>query len=186
MLIRYFYIRSLNRIRSNTEIQSLNMFESDIRPSLEGHGIFEYTIFIFEDSWIREQWLKLLICRSILTLIPPKIHILNFFLFILIVQINRKSSSFQYWIKKTMVVYMCFGFLQLTAKKEFLWNYVVFLHCLRIVGLIVWQNINFIVYVVHLSRQYMQLYSYALSFYRSQNVLCRSKFFEPAQKFDCI
>ena len=26
----------------------------------------------------------------------------------------------------------------------------------------------------------------ALSFYRSQNVLCRSKFFEPAQKFDCI
>ena len=28
--------------------------------------------------------------------------------------------------------------------------------------------------------------SYAVSFYRSQNVLCRSKFFEPAQKFDCI
>ena len=28
--------------------------------------------------------------------------------------------------------------------------------------------------------------SNALSFYRSQNVLCRSKFFEPAQKFDCI
>ena len=27
---------------------------------------------------------------------------------------------------------------------------------------------------------------YALSFYRSQNVLCRSKFFEPAQKFDYI
>ena len=27
---------------------------------------------------------------------------------------------------------------------------------------------------------------YALSFYRFQNVLCRSKFFEPAQKFDCI
>ena len=26
---------------------------------------------------------------------------------------------------------------------------------------------------------------HALSFYRSQNVLCRSKFFEPAQKFDC-
>ena len=26
----------------------------------------------------------------------------------------------------------------------------------------------------------------ALSFCRSQNVLCRSKFFEPAQKFDCI
>ena len=24
-----------------------------------------------------------------------------------------------------------------------------------------------------------------MSFYRSQNVLCRSKFFEPAQKFDC-
>ena len=27
---------------------------------------------------------------------------------------------------------------------------------------------------------------YALSFYRSQNVLCRAKFFESAQKFDCI
>ena len=27
---------------------------------------------------------------------------------------------------------------------------------------------------------------YALSFYRSQNVLCWSKYFEPAQKFDCI
>ena len=26
----------------------------------------------------------------------------------------------------------------------------------------------------------------ALSFYRSQNVLCQSKCFEPAQKFDCI
>ena len=26
----------------------------------------------------------------------------------------------------------------------------------------------------------------ALSFYRSQNVLCRSKLFEPAQKFNCI
>ena len=29
-------------------------------------------------------------------------------------------------------------------------------------------------------------YTYALSIYRSQNVLCGSKFFEPAQKFDCI
>ena len=28
--------------------------------------------------------------------------------------------------------------------------------------------------------------TYALSFYRSQNVLCRSKFFEPVLKFDCI
>ena len=28
--------------------------------------------------------------------------------------------------------------------------------------------------------------TYALSFYRSQNVLCRSKCFEPVQKFDCI
>ena len=28
--------------------------------------------------------------------------------------------------------------------------------------------------------------TYALSFYKSQNVLCQSKFFEPAQKFDCI
>ena len=28
--------------------------------------------------------------------------------------------------------------------------------------------------------------TYALSFYKSQKVLCRSKFFEPAQTFDCI
>ena len=30
------------------------------------------------------------------------------------------------------------------------------------------------------------VHTYALSFYRSQNILCQSKFFEPAQKFDCI
>ena len=28
--------------------------------------------------------------------------------------------------------------------------------------------------------------TYALSFYKSQNVLCQSKFFESAQKFQCI
>ena len=32
----------------------------------------------------------------------------------------------------------------------------------------------------------LTIHFYALSFYRSQNVLCRSKFFEPAQKFGCI
>ena len=32
----------------------------------------------------------------------------------------------------------------------------------------------------------MESLTNALSFYRSQNVLCRSKFFELAQKFDCI
>ena len=31
-----------------------------------------------------------------------------------------------------------------------------------------------------------EVYIFALSFFRSQNVLCRSKFFEPTQKFDCI
>ena len=51
MLIRYIYIRSSNQIRSNTEIQSSNIFESDIRPSLEGHGIFEYFLGIFENIW---------------------------------------------------------------------------------------------------------------------------------------
>ena len=30
------------------------------------------------------------------------------------------------------------------------------------------------------------VFIYALSFYKSQNVLCRSKFFEPDQKFNCI
>ena len=33
---------------------------------------------------------------------------------------------------------------------------------------------------------YHETNTYALSYYRSQNVLCRSKFFEPAQNFDCI
>ena len=33
--------------------------------------------------------------------------------------------------------------------------------------------------------EYMN-FTYALSFYRSQNALCRSKFFEPAQKFECF
>ena len=32
----------------------------------------------------------------------------------------------------------------------------------------------------------MNLLSFALSFYRAQNVLCWSKLFEPAQKFECI
>ena len=31
-----------------------------------------------------------------------------------------------------------------------------------------------------------KLHIIALSFYRSQNALCRSKFYESAQKFDCI
>ena len=47
--IRYIYIRSSNRIGSNTEIQSSNMFESDIRPSLEGQGFFEYIFGISEN-----------------------------------------------------------------------------------------------------------------------------------------
>ena len=33
---------------------------------------------------------------------------------------------------------------------------------------------------------YMCSYTDALSFYKSQYVLCRTKYFEPAQKFDCI
>ena len=36
------------------------------------------------------------------------------------------------------------------------------------------------------SRNFKADVIYALSFYRSQNVLCRSKLFEPAQKFECI
>ena len=34
--------------------------------------------------------------------------------------------------------------------------------------------------------QSLQGQFFALSFYRSQNGFCRSKFFEPAKKFDCI
>ena len=48
MLIRYFYIRSSKRSESNTEIQSSNIFKSDIRPSLEEHGFFKYFLGIFE------------------------------------------------------------------------------------------------------------------------------------------
>ena len=48
MLIRYFYIRSSKRSESNTEIQSSNIFRSDIRPSLEEHGFFKYLLGIFE------------------------------------------------------------------------------------------------------------------------------------------
>ena len=33
---------------------------------------------------------------------------------------------------------------------------------------------------------FTKMFTIALSFYRSQNVLYRSKFFEPAQKFVCI
>ena len=40
--------------------------------------------------------------------------------------------------------------------------------------------------VFHFGKTYIMDLSYALSFYRSQNVLCWSNFFEPAQKFDCI
>ena len=32
----------------------------------------------------------------------------------------------------------------------------------------------------------LEMYTYASSFYRSQNVLCRSKFFESISKFDCF
>ena len=50
---------------------------------------------------------------------------------------------------------------------------------------------------LELDRSFLQLFqhyfivethpgTYASSFYKSQNVLCRCKFFEPAQKFDCI
>jgi hypothetical protein len=40
--------------------------------------------------------------------------------------------------------------------------------------------------VFHFGKTYIMDLSYALPFYRSQNVLCWSNFFEPAQKFDCI
>ena len=45
---------------------------------------------------------------------------------------------------------------------------------------------NLIAHVYSIYIYIRTVISYALSFYRSQNVLCRSKFFEPVQKFDCI
>ena len=51
MLIRDFFIRSTNQSEANTEFPDADIFESDIRPSLEGHGIFEYILRIFENIW---------------------------------------------------------------------------------------------------------------------------------------
>ena len=51
MLIRDFFIRSTNRSEANTEFPDLDIFESDIRASQEGHGFFEYILRIFENIW---------------------------------------------------------------------------------------------------------------------------------------
>ena len=51
MLLRYIFIRSSKRSGADTEIPDADIFESDIRPSLEGHGIFEYILGISENIW---------------------------------------------------------------------------------------------------------------------------------------
>ena len=51
MLLRDFFIRSSNRSGVDTEIPDSDIFESDIRPSLEGHGFFEYILRISENIW---------------------------------------------------------------------------------------------------------------------------------------
>ena len=45
------FIPSLNLSGTDTEIPDSDIFKSDIRPSLEGHGIFEYILRIFENIW---------------------------------------------------------------------------------------------------------------------------------------
>jgi hypothetical protein len=59
MLIRDFFIRSTNQSEADTEFPDVDIFESDIRPSLEGHGIFKYILRIFENIWYLvtlKQW----------------------------------------------------------------------------------------------------------------------------------
>ena len=51
MLLRYIFIRSSKRSGADTEIPDADIFESDIRPSLEGHGFFEYILRISENIW---------------------------------------------------------------------------------------------------------------------------------------
>ena len=45
------FIGSLNRSEEDTEIPDSDIFESDICPSLEEHGIFRYILRIFENIW---------------------------------------------------------------------------------------------------------------------------------------
>ena len=45
MLILYIFIEV------DTELPDSDIFESDIRPSLEGHSIFEYVLGISENIW---------------------------------------------------------------------------------------------------------------------------------------
>ena len=51
MLIRDIFIRTTKRSKADTEFPDTDIFESDIRPSPEGHGIFEYILRIFENIW---------------------------------------------------------------------------------------------------------------------------------------
>ena len=51
MLIRDIFIRTTKRSKADTEFPDTDIFESDIRPSLEGHGIFEYILRISENTW---------------------------------------------------------------------------------------------------------------------------------------
>ena len=51
MLLRDFFIRRSHRSGADTEIPDWDIFESDIRPLVEGHGIFEYILRIFENIW---------------------------------------------------------------------------------------------------------------------------------------
>jgi len=51
MLLRDFFIRSSNRSEADTEFPDSDIFESDIRPSFGGHGIFGYILRISENIW---------------------------------------------------------------------------------------------------------------------------------------
>ena len=51
MLIRDIFIRTTKQSEADTEFPDTDIYESDIRPSLDGHGIFEYILGIFENIW---------------------------------------------------------------------------------------------------------------------------------------
>ena len=52
MLLRYIFIRSSKRSGADTEFPDSDIFGADIRPSLEGHGIFGYILGISEKNYL--------------------------------------------------------------------------------------------------------------------------------------
>jgi hypothetical protein len=116
---------------------------------------------------------------------------------------NPKKNTFHFFFKKTHLYNMqlfsadatifCFcpwKHKKLPLKVAYLWQFAFFFSAAPTAQNSPELNIRFIdsciQWSVVLYLGIRSKYNNALSFYRSQNVLCRSKFFEPVQKFDCI